>query len=122
MLAIASVNPCLKIACKFIHILVLTSLPPLRKLGSIETQTTHRGVQMKAPYYIVKAEVKKFWFNPSRIIYVLEEHGEVLVYPSCGAGAGDYRTFTKAIIDKSEDLDFIQDLCNTLNKYNGEVK
>lgn len=71
--------------------------------------------------YTVKAKVKKFWFNPSRIIYVLEEYRKAWYDPSCGAGAGEYRPFTK-VIDKSEERVFIQDLCDTLNKYNGEVK
>lgn len=122
MLDLASVNPLDKIPLEFIHILVLTSPPPLRKLGSIETQTTHRGVQMKAPYYTVKAKVKKFWFNPSKVVYVLREHSTVWAGDcSSNYGTGSHEASTK-VIDKSEDLAHIQDLCDALNKYNGEVK
>ena len=73
---------------------------------------------MKAPHYTVKAEVKKFWFNPSKVVYVLQEH---YLDPSIGYGGGSYENCTR-VVDKSEDRVFIQDLCDTLNKYNGEGK
>ena len=44
-LTLCSVNPRMKIPYKFIHILVLTRLPPLRKLGSIETKHTDGEVK-----------------------------------------------------------------------------
>lgn len=48
-LTLCSVNPCLKIAYKFIHILVLTSPSPLRKLGTIETKHGRSKRHEKVP-------------------------------------------------------------------------
>lgn len=76
---------------------------------------------MKAPYYTVKAEIKKFWFNPSKVVYVLQEHYTDWIDPSYGNGGGSYENCVR-VLDRSEDRSFIQDLCDTLNKYNGEVK
>lgn len=85
------------------------------------TTSSAGSFEMKASHYTVKAELKKFWFNPSKIVYVLEEHREAWYDPSCGAGAGEYRPYAK-IIDKNEDLTLIQDLCDILNKHNGEIQ
>lgn len=107
MLDLASVNPLDKIPLEFIHILVLTSHPPLRKLGSIETQTTHRGVKMETLYYTVKAELKTFPFSPSKVVYVLREHSTVWAGDcSSNYGTGSHEASTK-VIDKSEDRVFI---------------
>lgn len=75
---------------------------------------------MKAPYYTIKAELKTFPFSPSKVVYVLREHSTVWACDcSSSYDTGSYEESTK-VIDKSEDRVFIQDLCDTLNKYNGE--
>ena len=76
---------------------------------------------MKAPYYTIKAELSNS-ASTKKITYVLREHSMVWAGDySSSYGKGSYEASTK-VIDKSEDRVFIQDLCDTLNKYNGETK